>query len=87
MKYYFYTLTAVQSINSPFNPSISFENNIANCRLDDTSANVTLKVISSVTYNLTFTFQGETKISSNFFRSIGMLLLLDFSNILKKNKF
>jgi hypothetical protein len=70
---YTYTVTPVQSVASPIVTSVAAESNIAYCRLDDTSANVPLKVSSSVTYTLTITFTGLTKIASNYLRTVGLI--------------
>jgi hypothetical protein len=69
---YTYSMTAVQSVASPIVTSLTAESNIAYCRLDDTSANVPLKVNAATTYTLTITFSGTTKIASNYLRSIGL---------------
>lgn len=61
----------------PIGASAASENNIVDFLLDDTDDStddsVSLKVTSSATYTLIFTFTGSTKIESNSFRTIGLL--------------
>ena len=67
-----YTVTAVVPILSPITSSLTVENYIAYCRLDDTSANMPLKTGPAVSYTLSIILSGVKIVSSQFMRNIGL---------------
>lgn len=86
-----FPVTDLQSVTYLINTSVTTENNIISCRLDNTGANVPLKVTSSVTYTLNFTFTSSTKIESNYIKTVGFLtvtsnhadkIIIDSSSVL-----
>jgi hypothetical protein len=65
-----YKMTAVASVASPVISSLTAENNVAYCRLDEASSLVPLKTGLNVVYKLTITLTNLKIASTSFLRSL-----------------